>query len=316
MTSTGTVRYSSSGQRALWSSLVADYLVITTNGIGFARKRDGRLARVQPNGGVESFSTGDPLLALGSLALTRDGRLFTEVWRPLGSPWHAIVEINQQTGERDSVYVDENATFFWFAFAGASAGRFYTSLSQPVENEKLEWHLAVYFGGRFTKLGAVPRSKPMDRLAVDDRGIIYGSTFGEGDNGEVWRFDPVSGISDLLADGFSAGPSLAFDEPGQRLFIAEQLAPFRIFVVSVPLDTCIPSPKASIRTSETEISWPTQSNRLYSVEYRSTLTPNAWTPLVQDLLAFGGRTSVFARVLVGEPERLYRVVCSTNDTTR
>lgn len=70
-------------------------------------------------------------------------------------------------------------------------------------------------------------------------------------------------------------------------------------------------PAASIRVSEVEICWPSASNNVYQVEYRSELTTNTWIPLFTNVVAAGEETCVTDAVARGTPHRFYRVVCPT-----
>lgn len=72
-------------------------------------------------------------------------------------------------------------------------------------------------------------------------------------------------------------------------------------------DSC---PPASIRVSEIEVCWPSRSNRLYQVDYRSEFTTNMWLPLFTNVVGSGQTICVADRIAY--PQRFYRVVCPTN----
>lgn len=63
-----------------------------------------------------------------------------------------------------------------------------------------------------------------------------------------------------------------------------------------------------IRASEVEIFWPSHSNRLYTVEFRSQLTTNVWLPLT-NVVGNGETIKIYDRVPPGAPQRFYRVQC-------
>jgi len=65
---------------------------------------------------------------------------------------------------------------------------------------------------------------------------------------------------------------------------------------------------ATIRVSQIEICWNSATNARYQVQYRSDLTTNAWTPLIQCVPGSVSNTCVQDAVLVGQPQRFYRVV--------
>src|SRR5262249_27741037 len=67
-------------------------------------------------------------------------------------------------------------------------------------------------------------------------------------------------------------------------------------------------PAASIRISEVEVCWPGASNRNYQLQYRSTLSDNAWVNLGSPVAGTGSNTCVADKVLPGQPQRYYRVL--------
>jgi hypothetical protein len=76
-------------------------------------------------------------------------------------------------------------------------------------------------------------------------------------------------------------------------------------VVEPPISTnCF---KASIRFSEVEVCWPSVSNALYRVDYRSDFTTNTWIPLT-NVLGTGGEMCVPDRIARGQAQTFYRVV--------
>ena len=150
-------------------------------------------------------------------------------------------------------------------------------------------------------------------MAIDDTGILYGGSNELNGPGTLWRIDPVGGGADLLVSGFSTAPALAFDGETRRLFASEQWEPYRIMAISIPPDTYVPSPKASIRTSEVEIRWPSQYDRAYNVEFRAKLGGSeSWLPLATNIVGNGGVTVVTDKVPIGTPERIYRVTFATD----
>ena len=66
-------------------------------------------------------------------------------------------------------------------------------------------------------------------------------------------------------------------------------------------------PTASIRVSQVEICWLSRTNALYNVEYRSSLTTNAWVSLFTNIAGAGGINCVHDPITVGQPQRYYRV---------
>jgi len=67
-------------------------------------------------------------------------------------------------------------------------------------------------------------------------------------------------------------------------------------------------PVLAIRVSEVEVSWRSESNRIYQVQYRSDLTTNRWTDLGPPVPGTGVNVGVFDKVPAGQPQRFYRVI--------
>ena len=63
---------------------------------------------------------------------------------------------------------------------------------------------------------------------------------------------------------------------------------------------------ASISVSPVRVCWSSESNVLYQVEYKSTLTTNMWTPLVSGVPGNGTTNCVFDAVT--EEQRFYQIV--------
>jgi len=68
-----------------------------------------------------------------------------------------------------------------------------------------------------------------------------------------------------------------------------------------------------IRVSEVELQWPSVSNQVYQVQYRSDLTTNTWTDLFGTNVVGDGTTIRFTeKVPLGESSKYYRVLPLTN----
>ena len=65
---------------------------------------------------------------------------------------------------------------------------------------------------------------------------------------------------------------------------------------------------ATIRVSQVEICWNSDTNTGYQVQYRSDLTTNVWAPLAECVAGGTSNTCVTDAVLPGMPQRFYRVV--------
>jgi hypothetical protein len=113
-------------------------------------------------------------------------------------------------------------------------------------------------------------------------------------NGSSIRFDSVIGnsmLGDIINFSSSTGTT------GQPL---NALKPTQF--------TFEPPPLLTIRTSQVEVCWNSISNLTYQVQYRSDLTSNVWTSLVDCVRSIGSTSCIFDPVVVGQPQRFYRVV--------
>lgn len=66
----------------------------------------------------------------------------------------------------------------------------------------------------------------------------------------------------------------------------------------------------SVRTSEVQVCWLSTTNVTYQVQYRSELTTNVWTSLLDCVEATASETCVSDSVIPGQPRRFYRVIQS------
>ena len=71
---------------------------------------------------------------------------------------------------------------------------------------------------------------------------------------------------------------------------------------------CFTAMAPSIRVVQVELCWQSVTNTSYQVQYRSDLTANLWTPLVECIQGRAGTTCVQDTVLPGDAQRYYRVV--------
>jgi hypothetical protein len=69
-----------------------------------------------------------------------------------------------------------------------------------------------------------------------------------------------------------------------------------------------PPAVVTIRASQVEVGWNSISNLTYQVQYRSDLTTNLWTSLVDCIRSTNSTSRIFDPVVVGQPQRFYRVV--------
>jgi hypothetical protein len=107
------------------------------------------------------------------------------------------------------------------------------------------------------------------------------------------RWDGVSGnptVRTVIAIGSSTALTASFTDPDVYQFIFE-----------------LP-PLVTIRVSQVEVCWNSQSNVTYQVQYRSDLTNNLWTSLGDCILSTNSTSCVNDPIVLGQPQRFYRVV--------
>jgi hypothetical protein len=110
---------------------------------------------------------------------------------------------------------------------------------------------------------------------------------------QALRFDAVSGnsaLSSLVAFGSSTAPTgfISDSQVFQFTFAAPALA--------------------TIRASQVEVCWNSQSNLTYQVQYRSDFTQNLWTSLVDCIRSTNSTSCIYDPIVAGQPERFYRVI--------
>ncbi|HTG43077.1 MAG TPA: hypothetical protein VK633_00975, partial [Verrucomicrobiae bacterium] len=128
-------------------------------------------------------------------------------------------------------------------------------------------------------------------------------------------YDPAAGNLLLEVQTSSSGAALQWDgltdDPSVRTVIApgSETAPTGNFRDSAVYQlTFAPSAVATIRISQMEVCWNSQSNATYQVEYRSDVTQNVWTPLMGCIRSTNATTCVYDSIVVGQPRRFYRVI--------
>ena len=113
-------------------------------------------------------------------------------------------------------------------------------------------------------------------------------------NGSALTFDTVLSVDPAIGRIFSFSSSTATTGT--------------IGVPHVTQFTFEPPPLVTVRASQVEVCWNSTSNLTYQVQYRSDLTTNLWTSLVNCVRSTGSKSCVNDPVVVGQPQRFYRVV--------
>ena len=182
----------------------------------------------------------------------------------------------------------------------------------------------ILVGGGFTTLGGQARNYVgrLENTGPATQNLAYdGATatwLRGGTSPEVWRTSFDSSIDGTNWVALGAGTRI----PGGWQLTGVSVPPnstlrARGFVAGgylnssgwfVESSVLTVAPLLNIRSSEVEIAWNSISNGTYRVEYKSTLTTNAWTPHIECLRASNTTTRVFDKIEVGSPQRFYRVV--------
>jgi hypothetical protein len=127
-------------------------------------------------------------------------------------------------------------------------------------------------------------------------------------------YDPAAGnlVLDLQIE--ASGSALTFDtvsgDPaiGRAFNGASSSATTGDIRFSHPTQfTFEPPPLVTIRASQVEVCWNSISNLTYQVQYRSDLTANVWTSLVDCVRSTGSTSCISDPVVLGQPKRFYRV---------
>jgi hypothetical protein len=128
-------------------------------------------------------------------------------------------------------------------------------------------------------------------------------------------YDPAAGNLLLELQISNSGSALQWDEvtddPSTRTVLGPgypTLPTGSFRGSSVKQFTFASSPLVTIRASQMEVRWSSQSNLTYQVQYRSALTTNLWTSLVACIRSTNTTTAIFDPVVLGQPQRFYRVV--------
>jgi hypothetical protein len=140
----------------------------------------------------------------------------------------------------------------------------------------------------------------------------------------VWPFatpflyDPAAGnlLLDLQISSGSGAPLRwdnlgTADHPTTRLLsdFSSATAPTGDFGNSPVWQFTFAAPVlATIRVSQVEVCWNSQSNLTYQVQYRSDLTTNLWTSLVDCIRSTNSTSCINDPIVSGQPQRFYRVV--------
>ncbi len=175
--------------------------------------------------------------------------------------------------------------------------------------------------GEATKVGVTGGCFDIMDLAWTPDGTMYGAV-----NDSLYRVDPATGQATLVTklQGVAQVMGLAIDDLG--VFYVSEIVPNAPLVRVDPvtgaitkiLDTGVdlihglefvrPPLVTTIRVSQVDVCWNSVSGLTYQVEYRSDLTANLWTSLGGCVLGDGSVKCLNYPVVVGEPQRFYRVV--------
>ena len=126
-------------------------------------------------------------------------------------------------------------------------------------------------------------------------------------------YDPAAGNLVLSLQIEGSGSAITTDlvsgDPATErvLGFPSTAATGSLFAPHVTQFTFEPPPLVTIRASQVEVCWNSISNLTYQVQYRSDLTTNVWTSLVDCVRSVGSTSCIIDPVVVGQPQRFYRV---------
>jgi len=130
-------------------------------------------------------------------------------------------------------------------------------------------------------------------------------------------YDPAAGNLVLSLQIEGSGSAVTFDvvsgDPASGLVYGFSPSTVTTGVIGGPDPHVIqftfePPPLVTIRASQVEVCWNSISNLTYQVQYRSDLTTNVWTSLVDCVRSTGSTSCVSDPIVVDQPKRFYRVV--------
>ena len=128
-------------------------------------------------------------------------------------------------------------------------------------------------------------------------------------------YDPAAGNLVLSLQIEGSGSAVTFDtvsgDPATGQLYGFSPSTVTTGITGVPHVTQFtfePPLLVTIRASQVEVCWNSISNLTYQVQYRSDLTTNVWTSLVDCVRSTGSTSCIFDPVVVGQPQRFYRVV--------
>lgn len=110
-------------------------------------------------------------------------------------------------------------------------------------------------------------------------------------NGSAVTFDTVSG-----------DPAIGRVGVGSSIATTGNMQPSHVTQL-----TFEPPPLVTIRASQVEVCWNSISNLTYQVQYRSDLTTNLWTSLVDCIRSTNSTSCIYDPIVVGQPQKFYRV---------
>jgi hypothetical protein len=129
-------------------------------------------------------------------------------------------------------------------------------------------------------------------------------------------YDPAAGNLVLSLQFEGSGSAVTFDTVSGDPAIGEVFnSSSSTATTGSPLPTPKPTqftfeppPVLTIRASQVDVCWNSISNFTYQVQYRSDLTTNVWTSLVDCVRSIGSTSCIVDPVVVGQPQRFYRAV--------
>jgi hypothetical protein len=258
-------------------------------------------------GDSTTFAAGIPITAAAIAGATANSSQTLTVWNPPTDPYSA-----NGNGFRDVGLANAGSI-------GNTSDRALGTGPTETAGTVIELALKNMTG---SSLAAVSLSYDMKVLcqgsAGDESSELPGYAFFYSTDGSTW-----TASSALSANGYTVGTT--YSKSGVITFASAvanggtvyfrwaddnnfDSSPDQTIAIDNVSVVAVPSPVMSIRISEVEVCWTSVTNAMYRVDYRSSLTTNAWVTLSSCVPSAGGETCITDKVLPGEPQRFYRVV--------
>ena len=304
-------------------ALLASTAVVDAQPFLYAATQGGgsKLVRIDVGAGTVTNIGNFGVPAADAIAISPQGKLYTvtQGW-PTNGVNPQLASVDLATGVATPFGVNLNPEIF-MGIGFSPEGTLYgvnADSGTPNQNSLYQFDLTT---GAATKVGVTGGCGDIMDLAWHPDGTMYGAAWDS-----LYRINPQTGQASLVTklQGLTSVMGLAIDDHG-NFYVSEIVTNAPLWrvdpvtgaataVAGVSLSSphgleFIPAPPlVTIRASQVEVCWNSKSNLTYQVQYRSDLTTNLWTSLVGCVRSTGSKSCISDPVVVGRPQRFYRVV--------